>query len=312
MRKHERPLAEQLQQGLLSCEQKSFLLPGISHPNRREIYVLQLIDSIRRVKFIKTILERNIHESRVSGLSEMFDPIRASILYKRWGNIDEACWLVFLFVHFGKHSVSGYRYIREVYSALGTRDPWTFNNTKSDIQGFREWLNDHEGEISRGDRRGFGNHRKYQSLSAYRRNGTGDAIASYINWIEEYGGHSQLFNMAISSTDGSPEESFRWLYRTMRNVISFGRTARFDYLTMLGKLELAQIRPDSAYLHGATGPVEGASLMFQEARGERLAINELERRIGILAGHLCVGMQEMEDSLCNWQKSPDIYIRFHG
>ena len=42
----------------------------------------------------------------------------------------------------------------------------------------------------------------------------------------------------------------------------FGRTARFDYLTMLAKLGLANIAPGSPYLIGATGPLKGARLLF--------------------------------------------------
>lgn len=88
----------------------------------------------------------------------------------------------------------------------------------------------------------------------------------------------------------------------------FGRTARFDYLTMLGKMGLAPIRPDSAYFSSATGPVVGAQLMLQGEHG--LTVAEIDRRVGIIANQLGVGFQEMEDSLCNWQKSPNHYKRF--
>jgi hypothetical protein len=60
----------------------------------------------------------------------------------------------------------------------------------------------------------------------------------------------------------------------MRAVASFGRTARFDYLTMVGKLGLAGIEPGSTYMQGATGPFTGACLLFT---GRRIA--GLSRRV---------------------------------
>jgi len=48
----------------------------------------------------------------------------------------------------------------------------------------------------------------------------------------------------------------------MNDVERFGRTAKFDYLTMVGKLGLAAIEPGSTYMQGATGPLKGARLLF--------------------------------------------------
>lgn len=312
MRAREVDLIDFLNGRLDYFEANNFGLPGIRHQATRDVYVNQLIDSIRRVKYVKTLLNRDIHPSRADGLSEMFDPLKAAVYHKRQGNIDEACWLVFLFVHFGKHLKSGYRYAREVYSALGTRNPWTFVETRGNVDEFRSWLHHHESSISRGSQRGFGNHRKYQSLSAYRPNGTGDAVESYIQWVGEYGSHAALFQNSIDDALNDPETAFDRLYRSMNSVISFGRTAKFDFLTMIGKLQLADIKPGSAYFSSATGPVVGARLMLQGNTNNTLSISELDRRIHTLGDVLGVGMQEMEDSLCNWQKSTNNYIHFKG
>jgi hypothetical protein len=274
------------------------------------VYVDQLVDSIRRVQFVSAILTRDIHPDRADGLSAMFDPVKAAVLAHRGGNLEEACWLVFLFVHFGKHAKSGYRYAREVYSALGTRAPWTFANVSADVPAFRTWLEAHKDELMRGTQRGFGNHRKYESLAAYGPNGTGEAVASYVQWVRGRGNHASLIADALAEAGGDPARAFDSLYRSMSAVTRFGRTARFDYLTMLGKLGLATIRPGSAYFSAATGPVVGARLMLQGNLNHELSVAELDRRVGLMAQQLGVGMQEMEDSLCNWQKSPDQYIRF--
>jgi hypothetical protein len=92
-----------------------------------------------------------------------------------------------------------------------------------------------------------------------------------------------------------------------RQPEGFGRLARFDYLTMVGKLELAPIRPGSAYIKGSTGPLLGAKLLF----GDGSATN-LDKWVVQLDRKLQVGMQVLEDSLCNWQKSPDQFKSFQG
>jgi len=102
------------------------------------------------------------------------------------------------------------------------------------------------------------------------------------------------------------------LYNSMKAVISFGRTARFDFLTMVGKLGLANIEPGIPYLVDATGPLAGARLLFADDRDAKLHAGKLDDMVASLGAYLDVGMQVMEDSLCNWQKSPDRFIPFRG
>jgi len=44
--------------------------------------------------------------NRANPDSDLFDPERAAILHARSGNYDEAIWLIFLSIHFGKHAKS--------------------------------------------------------------------------------------------------------------------------------------------------------------------------------------------------------------
>ena len=100
----------------------------------------------------------------------------------------------------------------------------------------------------------------------------------------------------------------------MKEVIGFGggRLGRFDFLTMLGKLQLAPVAPGSVYLDKATGPLAGARLLFFGNRDHGITGNALEFRVNALDDILGVGKQVIEDSLCNWQKSPDVYEYFRG
>lgn len=311
MRPRETELWQQMSDGLQNCHQNAFPLPGVRNDVQRDVYLQQLVDSIRRVQFVRVIAGRPIDPRRADGLSPMFDPIRAAVLNRRQGQFDEACWLAFLFVHFGRHPVSKYRYVREFYSALGQRPAWSFSAVANDIAGMRAWLDANEDYLRRGSNRGFGNHRKYLSLSGSKSNATGHAFETYVRWVRAYGDHEGLFAIAAHHAEGSPAKAFEWLYQSMRSVASYGRIGRFDYLTMLQKLGLAGIRPGRAYLDASTrGPNKGAKLLLE--RTQPLTTSELERRVGIVGDYLGVGMQEMEDSLCNWGKKPGVYKYFKG
>jgi len=88
--------------------------------------------------------------------------------------------------------------------------------------------------------------------------------------------------------------------------------AKFDYLTMLGKLGLAGIEPGSAYLEGATGPLRGARLLLGGSVTAALSAPTLDGWLVQLGTDLNVGMQVLEDSLCNWQKTPGKFVPFRG
>jgi hypothetical protein len=296
-----------LRQSLDTYEITYKILPGIAQQAAREALIEQMIESMRRIDYIAAIRARPISWSRQDPCSPIFDPIRAAILFAESGKANEAFWLVFLFVHFGKHIRSGYRLIQDVYGGLG-KHRWTWQAISSDIFGFRTWLDRNETMLkSHGGR--FGNHRKYQSLSAWKAFGTGSTIQSYVSWVIGQEGHERMITKALERSDGDPKRTFNDLYRQMKVVIGFGRTARFDYLTMIGKLGLARIEPPLAYMQEATGPLEGARLLFGRPH---LPSSSAEQEVVELGRNLGVGMQVMEDSLCNWQKSPLLFIPFRG
>ncbi|WP_241150495.1 hypothetical protein, partial [Pseudomonas viridiflava] len=62
----------------------------------------------------------------------------------------------------------------------------------------------------------------------------------------------------------------------------------------------------------ATGPVKGARLLFGGKTSAGISARELETKIQQLDSELGVGMQVIEDALCNWQKSPGRFVRFRG
>lgn len=309
MRPRDAQLAERIDRGLRDFEGAYRQLPGIRDPGYRVCFIEQLLESFHRVRFIQVVSARHISERRGDPSDELFDPLKAAILRVRMGNVEEAFWLVFLFVHFGKNPRGGWRYAREIYGRLGDGLRWDWVSISRDPDGFCEWLNAQQAELKRpGVPGGFGNHRKYESLDAFSPGGTGVVVKSYVEWLGPSRSHERFIADVLDRNEGDPHRTFDQLYHSMSAVKRFGRLARFDYLAMVGKLGLAPISPGSAYLGGSTGPLRGAKLLFG---GEEPAATldewlvELDRRLG-------VGMQVLEDALCNWEKSPGRFVPFRA
>jgi Alpha-glutamyl/putrescinyl thymine pyrophosphorylase clade 3 len=303
-------LAQQLEQKLTAYLVGGKPLPGISTKAELTALVAQMVDSVARINYVEAIAKRNISPRRLDPKdAEMFDPLRAAIQHMRNGNEDEAFWLVFLFVHCGKHLTKGYGLLRMVYGAFNDQFTWTWEKFSQNPDDFSRWLYQHIDDIkSQRQNFLFGNHRKYESLDQL-----GDVLRSYADWVGPSRSHKVLLDMAKKESETAPKFLFDYLYRSMNSVYRFGRTAKFDYLTMLGKIGLADLEPPSAYLVDGTGPVRGARLLFSGAvDNQSLSKRELDLLSIALEKALGVGMQVIEDSLCNWQKNATKYVAFRG
>jgi len=306
MRPKEEPLYETIRGKLLRIVEDGQELPGIADPAAMDVLVMQLIDSIRRVIYVQRLGQRDISPIRSDPASEHFDPLRAAAMFHQMDMDDEACWLVFLSTYCGKHVRYGWKMTRDIYGALGEADRWTWERTSANPHAFRAWIGTHHGSI----RRSFGNHRKFESLRPDTRKSPGNVVESYLAWVGDERTHAVRIGEAVYAAEGDRKTAFEHLFDSMVSVLSFGRTTRFDYLSMLGKLDLAPIEPGSAHLKGSTGPKSGARLLFGARRDAAL-----EDRVRMLEARLPLGsfgMQVLEDALCNWQKSPRRYVRFRG
>lgn len=281
-------------------------LIGLDTEQKIEVLSKQINDSIRRVEFVKLLTTAKIDQKRKDPSSELFDPLKAAVLMMRQGNIDEACWLVFLAVHFGKHSKNKWSLVRKIYGKLGASDHWSWNAIERDPEAFGIWFYDN---IKHFANERFSNHRKYESLRKH----TVKVLTSFVDWVQIYGSHKNMIRDIHARFGQNPYKVFDQLYKDMNKVMRFGRLAKFDFLTMLGKLGIAPIEPGSAYLKdNATGPIRGAKLLFTGDINAKVSAKDLEELLKKLDDYLNVGMQVLEDSLCNWQKCPDVYILFKG
>ncbi len=244
--------ADELREGLTRFEAEHEPLRGLNERSR-EVFVAQLIESLRRVRYRNT-LRNTTYRFDLDSPHGYFDPLKGAIFSNRSGNFDEACWLVFLAVQFGRHRQHGWALSGAFYNRLAEGGRWTWSEVSKDPDAVLDWLEAHEIELrSRGAK--FGNHRKYESLSARSNRGTGAAITSYIDWVGD--SHFERF-----SGTGSPTERFAESYKSLGQVAGFGRVARFDYLTLLRDLGLVDLEADSMHLSESTGPAKGARLLL--------------------------------------------------
>lgn len=299
-------IADQLDADLQLFSANRCALPGISDRAARATLVKQMIASLRRLDYSRIVSTRGISPDRADPQSQMFDPEKAAVLHFRAGRLDEAFWLVFLITHFGKSLKHGWQMLREVYSGLG-EGTWTWSRVSANPAAFRAWLLAHQGHIEGG----FGSHRKRESIRADLPGGTAAVVESYVAWVGPAHSHAALMAGLTQAGGNSPESIFEHCYYTM-TVTRFGRLGKFDYLCLLGRLGVANLVPGSAYLVGATGPLAGARLLFGGRTDARLGAATLEGQLCDLDAVLHVGMQVIEDSLCNWQKSPTHFVHFRG
>lgn len=124
-------------------------------------------------------------------------------------------------------------------------------------------------------------------------------------------GHEKFFSIAVQQAGNNSETIFDFLYRKIV-VLSFGRLAKFDYLSLIGRYGIAPIHAGKAYFGGATGPTRGAKLLFTGNPESQLSTSTLQQYVDALDADIEVGMYVMEDALCNWQKSPSEFVHFRG
>lgn len=300
-------LTRSIKQKLASFQNQGFSLPGIQSIAGNDCFTRQVVDSVRRIQVIEKLRLRIMSEGTQNPNSGLpFNPLKAAIWHIQNNNLDEAFWLVFLATHCGKHIKSRWGLATAIYGQLGNSTHWTWNEVMNNRTQFRDWLITNANSIkSRGK---FGNHRKYESLMPQL---IAEPFESYLDWIMSFGNHITAFNQTTTNCSTS-YDSFKEMYKSMASVHRFGRTGKFDFLSMVGKLGLYNIQPNSTYLNGATGPLIGAQLLF--GNDGSISKKDYQQLLDSLGRHLNIpfGMQVLEDAICNWQKNPTTYTYFGG
>ena len=276
-------------------------LRGLVNEEILEAFVMQIIASQRREDYYRLLQAKPISAARSDPDHPLFNPERAVAFHVQNGSRDEACWMIFLMTFFGRHPIHGWKRLSDFYGQLG-EGALTWRQFSADPQRVVEWLENNWQSIGGG----FGNHRKYESLRPDAMRPFSDVLISYTNLIGE--NHDSFFN---SLQLEKSNDSFDILYNAV-NVLGFGRLAKFDFLMLLARYSVLQITPKSAYLQCATGPKLGAKLLFLNNPNATEKWQELQSKLDQLDEELALGMEVLEDAICNWQKSPSEFIHFTG
>jgi hypothetical protein len=297
--------------GLAAYEAEHGPLPGIEFEAARRTLVRQMVSSLRRIEYVRGFRNRPVMSpDRIDPRSSLFDPLRGAFYLERKGLRDEAVWLAFVGTHFGKHAVDAWKLASNVMGSFGTGPVWTAQAYGNHPADFEAMLELHQAELRSPEISGrFSNHRQYQSKATDL---IAKVFASFHAWQFEEGGIDARIRAVHDKVGQEPTAVFRALYKSMNPVYGFGRLGKFDFLTMIGKLDLAPIDADSVHFSGATGPLAGGRLLVTGDPKAKATAKAVEAKVDMLDAYLGVGKQVLEDSLCNWQKSPTEYEYFRG
>ncbi|KUY59278.1 hypothetical protein [Burkholderia sp. RF2-non_BP3] len=224
MAKYDRELAARLEKQLRDYRVDGQPLPGVASPAALTTLVEQMVESVHRVDFVKRIRDKKdkISERRTDPKDDMFEPIRAAVWHMEHGNIDEAFWIVFLFVTCGRNLKTGYGLLRMVYGAFKDQFVWTWEHYNSEKDGFTLWLHDRLPAIEKEKARfKFGNHRQYESISQLD-----NVLRSYAGWVGPERSHVTMIESMKAVVGNDPRMLFAHLYKTMNAVERFGRLGR--------------------------------------------------------------------------------------
>lgn len=281
-------------------------LPGIANPCALDTLAMQIVASLRREDYFRLIQRGPIAARRADPHDPAFEAELGVVHLLQRGDLDEAAWLIFLMTYFGKPADSGWMRLRDVYGRLGA-GMWDWHSVSIDPSAFSSWLAANWQSI----RGKFGSHRKYESIRPDAKRPMSAAVERYVAWVLAGSGHRTLFADIVRQAGNDPHSIFAAFYQEIP-VPGFGRLGRFDYVAMLGRYGIVPAQAGSAYLDGATGPVAGARLLFDRPHDALSPASCLQRNLDELDVDVRVGMQVLEDSLCNWQKSPEQFVHFRG
>jgi Alpha-glutamyl/putrescinyl thymine pyrophosphorylase clade 3 len=274
--------------------QASHKLPGLETRESQARFAEKLFNSEKKLR----ALSMRKFAGSTDPSRKDFHPLKAIVEHFDAGDRDESIWLAFLVTHFGWGARSAR--IRDsvslFYGKFG-KGRWDWETICQYPGAVRDWIRATPRKIKH---LRFGNHRKYETNNPDSRIGTPAVIRSFSEWVKQTGGGSPYQALRTVAKGRTLEIAFDNAYQEI-SVIRFGRTAKFDFLCLLGNLGVLEISPPHCYLAEGTGPKTGALQMVTGNRNGRFSV-EVENTIRRLRKHLGAPVEAMEDALCNWQK----------
>ena len=295
--------------GIKDYSNKNALAEVIKNSSRQ-------VNDIRKIP--KALKNKPINPDYWDPKEDIFNAKFGAVELCKDGQLDEAVWLIFLHTHFGDEEDCGggggctptpsgsSNLLKGVYGSFGLKPVWTFEEFKSEHENFLSTPHMTKENIKGLGK--FSNHRKretYDPEAIYR------VLREYKEkFLNPYENFSEMIEKIEDEIKRNPTEYFKHLYnrldQTKYHIYRFGRLAIFDFLAMLGNLEIIPIEPDSVHLKGSSGPLFGANALINGDKSKKkFKVDEvlnLEEKIDKLDKELNFGKQVLEDSICIWQK----------
>lgn len=240
-------------------------------------------------RVFRTIESHQLSRVRMRTLDGPKDIITWINVARAQGEMNEAIWRCFLAAHFGRVSATNGKQqsSSQFLCAFGSQPFWTWNTTSENRDDLKTWLCEMKEQLATIR---FGRHRKYESN---RPEAIFATLDSFITMATRNHGPQQMLSVKECESD----IGFDVIFRRLRPLVRFGRTAKFDFLMLTRVMELFPFEPRSCYLQGATGPLKGAKLIW----GPR-STAELELMAAELVEKSGLSAAIIEDAICNWHQ----------
>ena len=75
---------------------------GLADGDARDAFARRLAESLRRIRYVEVIQSRRMSEQHADPTGSLFDPLKALVYFRDLGDREEACWMAFIHVHFGR------------------------------------------------------------------------------------------------------------------------------------------------------------------------------------------------------------------
>ncbi len=258
----------------------------------------QMVDSIRRVTIFRTYFDR-ARQAEKKNLSYLHTSNPFTLAQRSSLTMETRVWYIYVATYFGKSNTSKWK----LFNKATFKDDHSLITLEDILENREDYFSYLRG-LNFFNNGKYSNHRKYTKKSL---DGGKGVFSSFYFLIENL----DLFTPAKATP-------FEEVYRNALKIPNFGRMAAFDFTCNLCKCGLYVNEPESMYQSHSTGPLSALNDMLILS-GVKNVTKNLQISLGdeLLSwfktnSDIYMLAQVLEDSICNWQKSPNEHIRFFG
>lgn len=266
-------------------------------PKKNYILAKQTFDSIRRIKIYETYKVKA--DNAVKNKISFFDTYTPFVLGQRTDlSLENRVWLIYLATYFGKSNKSQW--------TLFNRAAFHSNCEIIDFEWIKNEMYEYFDYLLSFDffeNCTFSNHRKYSAKSLEGEKGVFKSFKYFIDNIDSYTPRKMT--------------NFHDFYKISQAIPNFGRLAGFDFTSSLVKCGFNIYEPESMYAEDSTGPLQALSDLLKLTGNDSSLVsakNLAKEMMNWFDANTNIFMlgQVLEDSICNWQKNKEVYIKYTG